>query len=319
MHQFRNKTGSDRGFFPYLAIVATGTARRPPLKSAVPAIAFMLMPKAFMLPLALVAAAAVVHPLRAEDAPTLPLWEVGIGTTARVAPDYPGASDYSPGGAVFPFVTYRGRLFEFGGDQTLRFVPFQLDRVEIGVTVDGSSAVDSRDNALRGALPDLDALAEFGPEVNLSLFERAAVFGKGTGRYELSLQTRGVFSLGDRIDTVGTLGRVALRYRQNGALKPGARVTASIGPVFASEGVHDYFYATESYDARGGYLGTEAEVSVRYPLNDRLRVVGGVGVTVLSGAANRASPLFDEEVNVSAHIGLRWSLFQSQRRTTRDR
>ncbi|MXQ06352.1 hypothetical protein GQ651_00690 [Alphaproteobacteria bacterium GH1-50] len=268
----------------------------------------------FLLP-----AVSSLSPAHAGDAPTLPLWELGVGATARVAPDYPGASEYNPGGTVFPFVTYRGRLLEFGGDQTFRIVPFRLDRVEIGVTVDGSSAVDSRDNALRGALPDLDALAEIGPEVNIALSERSAILGNGTGRYELSLQTRGVFSLGDGIDHVGTLGRLALRYRQNGALKPGARVTAAIGPVFASEGVHDFFYATDSYDARGGYLGTEADVSVRYPLNDRLRVVGGVGVTLLSGAANRASPLFDEKVNVSAHIGLRWSLFQSQRRTTRDR
>lgn len=263
----------------------------------------------------------------AQDA-DLPLWELGVGAVGRVSPEYPGSSEYRGSGTVYPFLTYRGRLLEFGGDATFRLVPFRSDRLEFGITVDGSSAVDSGDNALRGALPDLDALVEFGPEVSYRLAERPAVFGDGTGRLEFSLQTRGVFSIDSDdwdVDTVGTLVRPAIRYRQNGSLKPGSRITASIGPVFATDGVHDFFYgvppgsALPAYEARGGYLGTELTLSARYPLTDRMRLVGGLGVTVLTGAANDASPLFDEKVNASAFFGVTYSLYQSKRRTTRDR
>lgn len=255
----------------------------------------------------------------AQSAPGLPLWELGLGGVGRSGAAYPGSSEYRGEVALFPYLTYRGRLFEIGGESTARFIPFRTERFELGFTVDGSSTVDSRDNALRGALPDLDALAEFGPEFNLRLFETPAYFGSGTGRAELSVQTRGVFSVGDGIDHVGNLVRPAIRYRQNGALKPGSRVSASVGPVFATEGVHDFFYQTAGYDAHGGYLGTEIAASVRYPLTDRLRVIGGVGLTVLSGAANRASPLFEDEVNASVFVGLTFSLFQSGRRALRDR
>jgi hypothetical protein len=259
-------------------------------------------------------------PLTAQDAPDLPLWELGIGAVARGGADYPGASEYSFGGALFPYVSYRGRLLELGGDETVRLVPFSNDRFEIGVSFDSSSSVDSQDNSLRVDLPDLDALAEFGPEFTYRFAERPAIAGGGTGRFEVSLQTRGVFSVGSDIDHIGTLVRPALRYRQNGALKPGSRISASIGPIFASEGVHDFFYAVPgTYDARGGYLGTEIKVSLRYPLNDRARFIAGAGVTVLGGAANRDSPLFDDEVNASAFVGVTYSLFQSKRRTTRDR
>lgn len=262
------------------------------------------------------------------QSPELPLWELGVGAVGRVSPEYPGASEYSGGGTVYPYLTYRGRLFEFGGDATFRLVPFRSDRLEFGITVDGSSAVDSGDNALRGALPDLDALVEFGPEVSYRLTERPALIGDGTGRFEFSLQTRGVFSIDSDtwdIDRVGALVRPAIRYRQNGSLKPGSRITASLGPVFASEGVHDFFYAVPTggslpaFDARGGYLGTELTLSARYPLTDRMRLVGGVGMTLLHGAANEASPLFEDKVNASAFFGMTYSLYQSERKTTRDR
>ena len=267
-------------------------------------------------------------PAFAQDAPQLPLWELGIGTVGRASAEYPGASEYTGSGTVYPYLTYRGRLIEFGGDATFRLIPIRTERLEFGVSIDGSSAVDSGDNALRGALPDLDALVEFGPDIGYRLSEGPAVFGTGTGRLEASLQARGVFSIDSDdfdVDRVGALVRPALRYRQNGSLKPGSRITATIGPVFATEGVHDFFYAVPSggtlapYDARGGYLGTEVTLSARYPLTDRLRLVGGVGVTLLHGAANEASPLFEDKVNGSAFFGLTYSFYQSKRRTARDR
>lgn len=262
-------------------------------------------------------------PGHAQDAPTLPLWELGIGSAAGGGADYLGANSYSASGAVFPYITYRGRLFEFGGDQTFRLVPFRSERFEVGISLDASSAVDSSDNALRGSLPDptdLDALVEVGPEFNYRLAERPALFGDGSGRFEVSLQTRGVFSVGDDVDHVGTLVRPAVRYRQNGALKPGSRISASIGPVFATQGLHDYFYSVPgTYQARGGYLGTEITLSGRYPINDRLRLIAGGGLTILTGAANADSPLHADDVNASAFVGVTYSLYQSKRRTTRDR
>lgn len=261
-------------------------------------------------------------------APALPLWELGVGAVGRISPDYPAADSYNRTISPLPFVIYRGRVFEFGGDATARIIPFRTDRFEIGVTVDGSSGVDSGDNALRGALPDpdLDALAEFGPELVYRGLSTPALLGGGTGRWDITLQTRGAFSVGGGdIVYEGMLVRPTVRYLQRDSLAPGSRILASIGPVFATEGVHDFFYEVDAngpgsgYDARGGYLGTELGLSVRYPLTNRLQLIGGVGLSVHTGAANRKSPLFANDMNGSAFVGLTFSFLHSRRLADPDR
>ncbi len=254
------------------------------------------------------------------DAPALPLWEAGLGAVARTSAAYPASARQTQGVAPRVLFIYRGEVVEVGGDATLRVIPFRTDRLQFGITVDGSSAVDAQDNALRGALPDpdLEALAEFGPEVVFRGLQRPALFGDGTGRYDITLQTRGVFSVAlDSVTYRGLLVRPTVRYLQRDSLAPGARILASAGPVFATEGVHDFFYQTGGYDARGGYLGTELALSLRHPLRPGLSAIGGVGISLHAGAANRGSPRFERPVNGSAFLGLTYTFLQSRRAAAR--
>ncbi len=255
----------------------------------------------------------------AEEAPTLPLWELGLGATIGASPDYPAASTYSFDGAVFPFFYLRGQGVTIGEDG--RALPFGIERVELGVSVDAYGSTGTRTDKNGNTLPDLDATFQVGPELNFVLSETDALFGNGRGRYELALQARGAVSVNWDPD-IGGLGgvfRPALRYSQNGALRPGSRIMASIGPIFASESFHEYYYNAPGYDASGGYLGTDAILAVRYPLSDRTNVIGGARLSIMAGAKNEDSPLFKDDITASAFVGLTYSLFQAKRRTTRDR
>ena len=175
---------------------------------------------------------------RDRDRLELPLWELGFGLSARQTAEYPAAADYATRVVAFPYVAYRGRFLEIGEDDTFRFIPFRTDRLELAVSIDGNSAVERRGNELSGSLPDLDALVEFGPELIWRAAELPPVIGTRTmARLEFALQTRGAFSVSLTPDYQGFLVRPALRYRQNGAIKPGSRIQATIGPIFATQGL----------------------------------------------------------------------------------
>lgn len=253
----------------------------------------------------------------------LPLWELGVGAVARGSTEYPGADDYTATLTPVPYIRYRGNFLELGGDDALRLVPIRTERFELGLSFDSSARVVNRVTPVGAVLPDLDRSVEFGPELIFRLWEQPTLFGYGLpGHLEAILQTRWVYSTDGSIDWEGTLYRPALRYRQYGTLGAGSRIQIGLGPIWTTEGLQDFYYqvpGTGGYDADGGYLGTELRASVRFPVTDRLQVVGGAAATYLGGAVNQDSPLMRSDWDAMAFVGLRYSIFQSKTLTARDR
>lgn len=256
-----------------------------------------------------------------------PLWEIGAGTLGRVSSAYPGASDASFTGSVIPYLRFRGKLLELGGEDAVRVTPIRTERFELGISLDSSQRVANRVTSLGAALPDLDRLVEIGPELGFILSEDGRALGIPVkGRLEAILQTRAVVSIADwDMDYEGAVVRPALRYRVYGTIQPGSRVQASIGPIFATEGVQDNYYeiaasgSDKGYDAKGGYMGTELRGAMRVPLGSRWQVIGGAGVSYLGGAVNVDSPAMDNRWDATAFLGFTYSLIQSDRTTFRDR
>ncbi|WP_172330903.1 MipA/OmpV family protein [Mangrovicoccus sp. HB161399] len=260
--------------------------------------------------------------------PTLPLWELGLGGVGRVSTDYPGADSYNLRFNPVPYVKYRGRFVELGGDEALRLIPIRTERFELGFGLDSSARVANRVTAVGNVVPDVDALAEFGPEFIWRAVEPGGLAGgRLPGQLELVLQTRGVFSVNGLTDIgyEGSLVRPAVRYRQFGMLRPGSRIQVGIGPLFVTEGVQEEYYEVAAsdgepgYDASGGYLGTEARAAIRFPLTERITLFGGMTATWLGGSVNHGSPLMKSDWDGAAYFGVTYSIFQSKRRTTRDR
>lgn len=255
-----------------------------------------------------------------------PLWEIGIGAIGRVSADYPGAEDLNWTVTPIPYVRYRGRLLELGGDDAVRFIPIQTVNFELGFSLDSSARVANRVTSLGASLPDLDRLFEFGPEFTWSLVENTTLLGISVpGQIDAILQTRGVFSFDDTINYEGAVFRPALRYRVYGAVRPGSRIQGSIGPIFATEGVQDVYYEVASkpgepgYDASGGYLGTELRGAIRLPVTKRTQVIGGAAVSYLGGAENTDSPAMLTDWDATVFLGVTVSILQSSRTTLRDR
>lgn len=259
--------------------------------------------------------------------PGEPLWEVGLGAIGAVAPDYPASASYGAIALPLPLLVYRGDLFRLGADGGGAIVPLRTERLELGLSFDVAPGASSEDNAREG-LPDLDPLLEVGPQIAVrGPTLEAGPFGGGV--VEFALQTRVALSADfDDVEVTyrGLAVEPQVRYRQDGVFGPGSSLSLALGPVFATEELHDYFYEVEprfaragraAFDAEAGYLGTELTVGASLDVSERLSVLGGVQLSVHSSAANAGSPLFEDEVTVGAFLGLSYSLFRSERTVAR--
>lgn len=261
---------------------------------------------------------------KAEDQP---LWEIGLGAFTLGVSDYPASGNYRLNGLVYPTLVYRGDKFRIGGDSAAKLVPFDLPGYEIGVSLDAAFGATSEGNPIREGMPDLGLIAEIGPE----LIVYGPRFAEGTNRegaIDFALQGRAVFTLDldEGIDYRGIVLEPSVQYRKSFA--NGAKLTAALGPIFATEELHDLYYGVAptyarpgrpSYNADAGYLGTEASIGLSVPVTQRLKVYGGFGVGLYSGAANQRSPLFEDELTGYAYLGASITLFKSKTRVASSR
>ena len=198
-----------------------------------------------------------------------PLWELGIGAGALNAPYYRGSKKGDIYAIPFPYIIYRGDLVKVDRDEGIRARLFESERVRISLSVAGSVPVpDSNDNA-RANMPGLDPLVEFGPALSVRIWDDPNTHEN----LELKFPFRTALSVGNPImEYQGLIASPYFNYAkkigQNNALWS---FNTSIGPIFASEGYHDYFYQVKpkyvteerpEYHPKGGYSGSRITFTV---------------------------------------------------------
>lgn len=259
-----------------------------------------------------------------EDLPpdVKPLWELGFGAGALYGPDYPSSSERHTRGLALPYIAYRGDVLRIGDGQSARAVAFENDRVELDLSFAAAFDADSDDNVLRRGMPDLDYMFQLGPQLKLDLMERRFA-DESLGLLSFHLQARGVFSSDlDSIDHHGYVVEPMLRYRHYGWLSPKMDATLSLKPVWATRELHEYFFEVPArfatvqrplYEARSGYFGTGLNFYASYRFSDKLNAFFGVQTTSHHGSANRDSPLYEKDFNVSFGAGFVLLMFASNR------
>ncbi len=189
---------------------------------------------------------------RADDAR---LWEVGLGLAGVSVPDYGGSNQRQHRVLPIPYFVYRGKRVQADRDG-IHF--FGAHRIELDFSFDAAPPVRSSDNQARDDMPDLLPSVEVGPSVNVVLFA-----DKGKTR-ALKLRLAGRASIASDVLRGEWLGFTAAPELAFQAKGNEWKLTASVGPLFSTEGVHDYAYEVRvlsatmdraAYDARGGYGG----------------------------------------------------------------
>jgi len=267
----------------------------------------------------LVAAAVAVLAARALPcAADEPLWEGGVGIAVLDFPDYRGSSQGRGYVLPVPYFVYRGTFLREDRNG-LRGIFFENERVNLNLSVGASLPVDSSRNHAREGMPDLHATVEFGPSLDVALWEAA----NHRARVELRLPLRGAVTIESHPRFIG--GQFSPNVNLDVADPAGLRgwhLGMLAGPVFTDARYNRYFYEVQdafatperpAYTTGGGFAGTQfiVALSKRYP---KFWVGGFARYDTLAGAKFEASPLVTSKHYYAAGIAVAWILGESHER-----
>ena len=257
---------------------------------------------------------------RQPDASSLPLWEVGAFGGAVSTPAYPGSDDRSARKLILPFLLYRGQVLR--SDQSgigARLLHTDLVEFDVGFAL--SLPARSDHVAARRGLPDLGSLIEFGPRLKVKLAEPTP-----NRRVRLEAPLRAVMEVKDGLHRQGWAFEPKLVYEiEIDEGLGGWTLDASLGAVFGSAALNNYFYEVQpqfatseraAYRAKSGLMLTRAGLSAWRKLGPDLRVFGFTRYDHYANAANRDSALFRQNTGASVGLGFAWTLRRSEARAS---
>jgi len=205
----------------------------------------------------------------ASFAQQLPLWEFGIGFGALHLPFYRGADTTSNLVVPFPYLVYRGDWFKID-ESGVHHRLFISDRAKLELSLSGGVPVPSGDtDSIRAGMPDLDPTVEFGPSLEINLWENE----RDKRSLWMNLPLRATVSVSAaEIDHQGWAFAPYIEYVLK-SRKPGDWKTGlAFGPLYADEEYHNYFYEVTSefakpsrleYHSRGGYSGSRITLTLQ--------------------------------------------------------
>lgn len=219
-----------------------------------------------------------------------------------------------------PIPIYRGKILRVGeenrGAISGRFI--NRERYEFDISLSAAFPVKSGNNNAREGMPDLDYLFGIGPQLIFKLIEEP-----GHRKLNLTLQARAVYSTDfSSVNSQGYVFNPKIRYSREKLTDLDLKFSTSMGPVFASEALMDYFYEVKpefatpgrpAYDADAGYLGSNLTFAVTKRFDDTFRLLIGTRLGIHNGATNDDSPLFRDTFNSSIFMAFYWSIFQSEK------
>ena len=264
----------------------------------------------------LVSAAAL--PVRAAE---LPLWEFGLGPIGLRLPDYRGSDESRSYTYPFPYFIYRGDFLRVDREG-VRGILFESNRVELGLSLNGTPPTDSDKNRTRQGMPDLDPTLEIGPRLNLTLAQDRAK----DWRLDLRLPVRAAIAVDlPEARGIGWVFAPHLNLETHPSFLNGTwNLGVQAGPLFATAKYHRYFYAVEpefatperpAYSPGGGYSGTMALAYLSRRFGS-FWLGGFARYDTLKRAVFEASPLVKSDHSVMAGISVAWVFSQSQQKVT---
>jgi len=251
-----------------------------------------------------------------------PLWEFGLGAGAIAFPDYRGSDEGRVYPVPVPYFVYRGPILKADRDG-LRGKLFNREYVELDLSVGATIPVNSEDNAARRGMPDLKPTLELGPSVEVHLWRSA----DRDVKFDLVMPLRVPITLESSPQSLQWIfaPRFNLDFENVGG-RDGWNIGGGIGPVFAADKFHEYFYSVPAqfatperpeYHADGGYSGMHvlAAVSRRFP---KYWFGAFLRYDWLGGAEFANSPLMRRENSLAGDFGFAWMISESKRRVTTD-
>jgi MipA family protein len=222
-----------------------------------------------------------------------------------------------------PYVVYRGENLKVNRE-AIRGLFFHREGLELDFSLSGSVPVDSSQNQARRGMPNLYPSLEIGPSLEVSLGEK-----KGDYKTTLTFPLRSALAVDfPRIYGIGWVfnPRLNLDLYNLGSSK-GLNFGMSIGPVFADQAYHEYFYSVgrayaapgrPAYSAQGGYGGTQLSVGIS-KYYKRFWVSLFARWDQLNGAVFADSPLYRKNDSLIAGLVFTWIFAESDKKVEADK
>ena len=234
-------------------------------------------------------------------------WQLGVGVGGLSLPHYRGsdqtANYYSP----IPYIRYDGdrlKVDREGG----RYNFYDDKDVRVDVSLAFSLAVDSEDNNARLGMFNLGHIIEVGPRVQYKLYQSK----DNNVRFRFALPLRAAFATD--FNNTENIGLVFAPYLQLRYFNTGWESAFSLGPIWANEEYHDYFYEVESqyatinrptYNAKSGYSGSRFTFSMSKRF-DKIYFGLFARYDYLKGASFIDSPLVKQNDSFILGVALSW-------------
>lgn len=245
-----------------------------------------------------------------------PLWELGIGTAAMQLPYYRGSETGRSYLLPFPYLIYRGDFLNVD-DGEVRGLLYQSDSVVLDLSMAGGVPVPSDQNGPRQGMPDLSPSVEFGPSLALRLWDDKP---HKDLKLWLHLPLRAAYSVDGRDSAhQGWIFAPNLEFSRETYVSK-LKYSLSIGPMFADDAYHDYFYGVSpayatptrpTYQGRSGYNGSRITLLTQKQI-DNFSLAGFIRLDSLNGATFTDSPLVQTHRYYIVGFAVSWILGQSE-------
>jgi len=239
---------------------------------------------------------------------TLPRWELGVSLAGITLPEYRAAKKTAQYLLPLPYANYRGERWRIGRSG-IKGLIFDTERVDLDISLFGSPPVTSASSGLRQGMDDLDATLEIGPSLSILLYR--SISHKTSLKFNLPL--RAIFASDLKyFDHHGWIlyPHLSLLRRQ----PPHGRdwnLSLSIGPLFANDAYHDFFFGVDQQDVTPqrhifqgsqGYSGSRLIFSYRRNLTPSWIFRTFFQYENLSGAVFHNSPLASANETIAAGV-----------------
>lgn len=243
----------------------------------------------------------------------LPVWEVGIGGGAVSMPQYMGSDERYNFAAPIPFVIYRGERVNLDRSG-LRAELFGLGELTIDASL-GVGLPVRNTNRARAGMPPLHFSLQAGPRINWDFYSTEQ------SKWTLRLPWRAVMDIKGKY--LGWVSEPELQAE----CSPRDDITLRLkaGVLYGSKRFNRYYYSVAApyvtalrpaYTAGSGLHSLSVGGSISWKINERLRMFTTVRYRNLSPGVVSNSPLVKTRHYLVGAVGIAWSFYQSDRRTT---
>jgi len=245
--------------------------------------------------------------LAAENTSHLEHLELGVGVAGLSIPHYRGSNQRQDFIAPLPYIRYEGKRLKVDREGG-RFYLYKRDRFWLDLSAAIGLPISSNDNQARQGMPDLYPVLELGPRAVFDLYHNS----------DDSLRIRAAFPLRMAIASdfhhTRNIGLVFSPYLQL-RYYTGWETALSMGPIYASESYHDYYYEVDpqyatptrpAYNARAGYSGFRLTLTTSHQFHHRYILGAFLRYDTLSGAVFADSPLVKQNDSVMVGLAFAW-------------